>query len=106
MMINMRTKRFLAVAALILSFWAQSGAQRKTLDRIVAVVGKEAILLSDLTAQVEFYVFNNKVDPATPGLQQQVLEAIINDKLVLAKAIDDTTLVVVKYSKQGLGSGV
>ena len=91
---NMRTGRFLGAAALILSFWAPSGAQRKTLDRIVAVVGREAILLSDLTAQVEFYVFNNKVDPATPGLQQQVLEAIINDKLVLAKAQDDTTISV------------
>ncbi len=69
-------------------------AQTNVLDRIIAVVGKECILLSDLDAQVEFYVFNNGVDPNTPGLRKQVLDAMINEKLVLAKAIEDTTITV------------
>src|ERR1041385_4572815 len=67
-------------------------AQPAVLDRIAAVVGKEAILLSDVNAQVEFYIFNNKVDPNTPGLKQQVLDGMINEKLILAKALEDTTI--------------
>jgi peptidyl-prolyl cis-trans isomerase SurA len=69
-------------------------AQQETLDRIVAVVGKEYILLSDLNAQAEFYAYNNKVDPSTPGLREQVLDAMVNEKLVLAEALVDTTLSV------------
>lgn len=69
-------------------------AQQEVLDRIVAVVGKEFILLSDLNAQAEFFGFNNKVDPATPGLKEQVLDAMINEKLVLSEALVDTNLSV------------
>jgi len=69
-------------------------AQPQVVDRIVAVVGKEPILLSDLNAQIELYTFTNRIDPATPGLKEQVLDAIINEKLILSKALDDTTLSV------------
>ncbi len=69
-------------------------ARSQVLDRIVAVVGKEPILLSDLNAQVEFYAFNNRIDASTPGLKQQVLDAMVNEKLMLAKALEDTTISV------------
>ncbi len=69
-------------------------AQPKVLDRIVAVVGKEPILLSDLNAQAEFYALNNHLDPAAPGLQQQVLEAMVNEKLMFASALEDTNIIV------------
>jgi peptidyl-prolyl cis-trans isomerase SurA len=69
-----------------------AGAQPSVVDRIVAVVGKEPILLSDVNAQAEFYAFNNKIDISTPGLKEQVLDAMINEKLILAKAIEDTTI--------------
>jgi peptidyl-prolyl cis-trans isomerase SurA len=69
-------------------------AQPTVIDRIVAVVGKEPILLSDLNAQVEFYAFNNRTDPNTPGFKSQVLDAMVNDKLMLAKALEDTTIMV------------
>ena len=62
-------------------------AQQAVVDKIVAVVGKEAILLSDLNAQAEFYAFNNKLDPTTAGLKEQVLDAMVNEKLILARAI-------------------
>jgi peptidyl-prolyl cis-trans isomerase SurA len=81
--------------ALLLLVPAMSAAQEaEVLDRIVAVVGKEYILLSDLKAQTEFFAFNNKVDPSTPGLKEQVLDAMVNEKLVLAEALVDTNLVV------------
>jgi len=68
--------------------------QPAVIDRIVAVVGKEPILLSDLNAQAEFYALNNHIDPNTPALKQQVLDAMINEKLILAKALEDTTITV------------
>ena len=69
-------------------------AQPVVVDRIAAIVGKEPILLSDVNAQTEYYAFANHVDANTPGLKQQVLDAMINEKLMLAKALEDTTLVV------------
>jgi peptidyl-prolyl cis-trans isomerase SurA len=72
-------------------------AQRQTaqpVDGVAAVVGKEPIFLSDVTAQSEYYAFANKTDPTTPGLKQQVLDAMINEKLMLAKALEDTTISV------------
>lgn len=68
--------------------------QPVVVDKIVAVVGKQPILLSDLNSQVEFYIFNNRLDVSTPGLKQQVLDVMINDKLMLTKALDDTTISV------------
>jgi peptidyl-prolyl cis-trans isomerase SurA len=69
-------------------------AQPTVLDRIVAVVGRECIMLSDLNAQIDFYALNNRVDQSTPGLKEQVLQAMIDKKLMLARAVDDTTIVV------------
>src|SRR5258708_3881213 len=69
-------------------------AQPVVVDRIVAVVGREPILLSDLNAQAEFYALNNRVDPGTPGVLLQVLDAMINEKLILASALEDTNITV------------
>lgn len=79
----------------ILSLTAGSiTAQEQVLDRIVAVVGREFILESDLNAQAEFFALNNRQSPDAPGLKQQVLDAMINEKLVLAEAMQDTTIIV------------
>lgn len=83
---------FLLLLTIIL--FSSTSAQKRTLDRIVAVVGKEIILESDLQQQIEFYVMNDRVDPETPGLRNQVLDMLINEKLIVAKAIDDTNVVV------------
>lgn len=87
--------RFLAASLTLtlVSSWAlRVQAQPTVLDRTVAVVGRECILLSDVTAQTEFYAFNNRIDPSTPGLKEQVLNAMINEKLILARALEDTTI--------------
>jgi peptidyl-prolyl cis-trans isomerase SurA len=67
-------------------------SQQKVLDRVIAVVGKEAILQSDVNSQVEFYALSNQIDPNTPGLRQQVLDAIINERLIRVSALADTTI--------------
>src|SRR5512142_476407 len=84
------------IKTLMLLFAAATAlqAQPEVLDRIVAVVGREYILQSDLNAQTDFYAFTNHIDASTPGLRQQVLDAMVNEKLILTKALEDTTLVV------------
>jgi peptidyl-prolyl cis-trans isomerase SurA len=69
-------------------------SQQQVVDRIVAVVGREPIFLSDLNSQIELYTFTNRVDPNTPGLREQVLDGMINEKLILSKALEDTNIVV------------
>lgn len=90
---NNRTP-ILLLALLLVAGATTLRAQPTVVDRIVAVVGKEPILQSDLDSQVEIYAFSNKLDPTTPGLKGQVLEAMINEKLILAKALEDTTISV------------
>ncbi len=91
---NVRTLALASMAIFAIVGSRAVVAQPEVIDRIVAVVGKEYILQSDVDAQVDFYVFNNKIDPNTPGLKQQVLDAMIDEKLILAKALEDTTISV------------
>ncbi len=78
---------------LAIALFAGVSGSAQTLDRIVAVVGNEMILESELNAQTQFFIMSNKVDPNTPGLRQQVLQSMVNEKLVLAKAIEDSVTV-------------
>jgi peptidyl-prolyl cis-trans isomerase SurA len=82
-------KLFLCACVFILAVPVRA----QTLDRVVATVDNDLILESELNAQVQFYALNNKVDPATPGLRAQVLQTMINEKLVIAKAIEDSVTV-------------
>ena len=82
----------LALAALVPAQRAGAQKQGDVLDKVVAVVGKEAIFLSDLKAQTEFYAVSNRISPETPGLRDQVLDAMINEKLLLAEAQRDTNV--------------
>lgn len=88
------TRRVLIILISIVFLASYSHTQPEVVDRVVGIVGREFILLSELNAQIEFYVFNNQLDPALPGLKQQVLDAMIKEKLILAKALDDTTITV------------
>jgi peptidyl-prolyl cis-trans isomerase SurA len=86
----MKYKIFVLTFLILLSGYVFS--QQRLLDRIVAVVDKEVILESDLNQQIDFFVFNNKVDRNLPNLKQLVLDAMINDKLIVAKAVEDTNI--------------
>jgi len=78
---------------LIVTAVVGGNAQQRVLDRIVAVVGKEIITESELQSQVDFFVFNNRVSPQTPNLKRQVLDAMVNEKLILAKAVEESVTV-------------
>ncbi|MCX7984612.1 MAG: peptidylprolyl isomerase [Bacteroidetes bacterium] len=68
-----------------LPLWGQS-----LIDRIVAVVDKEIITESELNDRLTFVAMQNRIDPSTPGLKKQVLDAMINEKLTLAQARIDS----------------
>jgi len=70
-----------------------SVARSQMLDRIVGVVDNDIILESELNAQVQLLIINNKIDPNTPGLKEQVLQSMIDQKLIVAKAIEDSVTV-------------
>jgi peptidyl-prolyl cis-trans isomerase SurA len=65
-------------------------AQRKSLERVIAVVDNEIILESELNAQVDFYMFNNRIDSVSSEIQKQILEGMITDKLILAQALEES----------------
>ncbi|ROL58375.1 parvulin peptidyl-prolyl isomerase [Bacteroidetes/Chlorobi group bacterium Naka2016] len=64
------------------------------LDKIVAIVGDEMILLSDVTAQLQVLAQQDpRIDPNNPTTQRQILDQLINEKLVLIKAKEDSITV-------------
>jgi len=73
-------------------------AERETIDRIVAVVGNEVILASELAAQVQMAAFQSGQRPQTEqeltALRDQVLEQMISDHLFLIEAKKDTSISV------------
>lgn len=60
-------------------------------DRVVAIVDEEAILMSDLERAIELYQLdrqyqNEEPEPVTPELRQKVLDSLIESKLIIAAA--------------------
>jgi peptidyl-prolyl cis-trans isomerase SurA len=73
-----------------------------TIDKIIAIVGNEIIMQSDLDGQVALYA---QQDPSIkmndPAIRQKVLDALINEKLVIAKAQEDSMTVTEEEIEQG-----
>lgn len=63
------------------------------LDRIVAVVDNEVILQSELEFQTSMFANQRQLDPKTPGLKDQILKSMIEEKLVYAQADLDSIIV-------------
>lgn len=83
---------FILIAGLLIS-----GASRaqQTIDGVAAVVGNEIIMVSDLNTLIAQYGFQNKVnvykDPALlKSLSSQMLQRMIDEKMLLIKADEDT----------------
>jgi peptidyl-prolyl cis-trans isomerase SurA len=62
-------------------------------DRIIAIVGNEIILESDLQYQMQMYARQNNLTSINPAIAQQIFQQLITDKIILAKAEQDSITV-------------
>lgn len=80
------------IAAFILLFTTYLSAQ-EAIDKIVAVVDNEIILQSELDFQTGIFASQRQLDPNTPGLKEQLLNSMIEEKLIYAQADLDSITV-------------
>jgi len=80
------------IAAFILLFTIYLSAQ-EAIDKIVAVVDNEIILQSELDFQTGIFASQRQLDPNTPGLKEQLLNSMIEEKLIYAQADLDSITV-------------
>ena len=81
---------------IILLFFAPAWTRAEVLDRIVAVVDKEIILLSELDAQMQLYAMQSRTDlsdeAVRDSLRGELLDRMIEDKVLLVQAERDTSI--------------
>ncbi len=74
----------------------------ETIDKIIAVVGNEIIMLSDLEGQLMLYSMQDpSINPNDPETRQKLLDMMINEKLVITKAIEDSIEITDDEIEQG-----
>lgn len=78
---------------LFLIVFSVSVFSQEVLDKIVAVVDNEFILKSELDFQTNMVAAQRKLDPESPELKRQILNAIIEEKLIYAQANFDSIIV-------------
>lgn len=91
---------------IFIGFCGAPQAYAQVLDRVVAVVENDPILESELNAQLQFFVLTNRMDPKAPGLRDQVLQSMINEKLIVAKAVEDSVTVTDEEVQQQLDAAI
>lgn len=62
-------------------------------DRVIAVVGNEIITESDFQYQVQLYARQNQLREINPYIAQQIFQSMITNKIILAKAEQDSVMV-------------
>ncbi|MBI3258467.1 MAG: peptidylprolyl isomerase [Ignavibacteriae bacterium] len=89
-------KKIILIIVLALSVLASVVAEAQPVagqsaDKIVAIVGKEIILESDVQANIAILAQQNKqLDINDKAIRQKVLDGLINERLVITKAIEDS----------------
>lgn len=86
------TRRLLAiVSCLLMLSTVVATAQQGAMERILAIVGNDIVLKSDVDGQVEVLAQRNpKINKNDSELRKQVLDMLINERLIVAKAIEDS----------------
>jgi len=88
------TVLFLLIVQSELSFSQTTQEEGQVLDRIVAIVGEEIIMQSDIEGKLAILKQQNqKLNMNDPSIRQKVLDAAINEYLVVTKAIEDSIVV-------------
>lgn len=93
-----QTVRFVTGVLVVLMLMGSAMAQDNgdVVDRIIAVVGNEAILASELAAQIQLYTLQSGRQPKSEAearqLQKDILDQMITDRLFLFEARKDTSI--------------
>jgi peptidyl-prolyl cis-trans isomerase SurA len=87
-MVNIKSFLLIVFFIFIASNYLQS--QDKQGDRILAIVGNEIITESDFQYQVQLYARQNNLTNITPTLAQQIFQQLVTEKIILAKAEQDS----------------
>lgn len=62
-------------------------------DRVIAVIGNDIITESDFQYQVQLYARQNQLNEINPYIAQQIFQSILTNKIILAKAEQDSVFV-------------
>jgi peptidyl-prolyl cis-trans isomerase SurA len=84
-------KKFLMITGGLICLFLNTQAQKKNIDKVVAVLGSNIILLSDLNQQYAQYL--NMGNPDNPSVKCEILRQILTNKLLKQQAeIDSITV--------------
>ena len=82
---------FLVITLLAATLTEAQPIDGQSADKIVAIVGKEIILESDIQANIAILAQQSKqFDPKDAAVRKKVLDGLINERLVITKAIEDS----------------
>jgi peptidyl-prolyl cis-trans isomerase SurA len=96
-------KYFVSSIVIVLSAFSLYAQQSQVLDKIIATVGREIVLQSDIEGRIAMFLQQNpKVNPSDPELRKQVLESLINERLMVTKAVEDSIVVMDEEINQSL----
>ncbi len=101
-------KRFIVQSAVVVIFFALN-MFAEVADRIVAVVGNDIILYSEVEEMVQSYLINQKSKPTQEQLKQlrkQVLEQLINNKILFYQAEKDSIDITREQIEQAVDSRI
>ena len=62
-------------------------------DRVIAVIGNDIITESDFQYQVQLYARQNQLNEINPYIAQQIFQSMLTNKIILAKAEQDSIFV-------------
>lgn len=84
-------KKFLVIACGLICLFTNTQAQKKNIDKVIAVLGSNIILLSDLNQQYAQYL--NSGNPENPTVKCYILQQILTQKLLKQQAEIDSIVV-------------
>ena len=83
----------LRIISLLILLTTYIFSQGEVIDKVVAVVDNEIILQSELDFQASLFASQRQLDPKSPELKRQILNSMIDEKLVYAQAELDSITV-------------
>lgn len=95
---KIKSTAILITCAILCGLPSAGFAQRDVVDKIIAVVGDQLVLASELASQIQLYSFQtgqqSRTEEEFKEIQDLVLEQMINDQLFLLEAQKDTLIVI------------